>query len=563
MFSKAKVIDQGSAKPDYGFSGGFLVVVRNIGKSLIYPIAILPFAAILMRFGILFEQIGTDTSGVHDTFIYWFGFIIQVPGTTIFNNLGLIFGVGVAFGFAKDHRGEAALVGLVAYLILIGLVEAEDSLPYLIYHNVMTVEGDNGLYYSKLLYLVPIEGTSEGIWLLDLGVFGGMEAGLISAYCYNRYSNVKLPSAFSFFSGRRFVPIVVISVMIVVSCLTAVIWPWFQVALVLIAVQIVKVPCLGAGLYAFLNRLLVPFGLHQVLNIFFFFQMPITLNGDQIMVYDSQTNELVPLLGDINAYMQAGNIYLNGLQVGDLTLEGGSEQIWAVLDGAHVGAFQTGFFPIIMGGVPGIAIAMSLRAEGQYRKQVTTFMISSAFIAFFIGVTEPIEYSFMFISPILYFSYAVLSGIVAAATVATGISFGFGFFSGFIDLMASIPTANNLYGVQHPDAFGGLPIIIMLGMIIAAFLAYFLLGWIFIKAFDIASPGRKGNMSGIVSDEDQKKSKKKVPDPIKKGEINNLKTKKVDVNQNKNELDKQGSKSKTYNALQKEIWREFVSKFCN
>ncbi|NOQ50337.1 MAG: hypothetical protein GQ557_01560 [Mycoplasmataceae bacterium] len=488
--------DLGSAKPDYGFSGGFLTVVQNIGKSLVYPIAVLPMAAILLRFGVMFESIGTTTladgTKVTSSFMYWLGFIMQTPGSAVFDNLPLIFAIGVAFGFSKDHRGEVALVGAIAYLVLFGLVQSENSLSYLFYHNVLQDDFGN----SQLLFITPAadgEAVGDPVWLLNLGVFGGIEAGLISAYCYNRWSDTQLNPALGFFSGRRFVPMVVILVMIGVSFATAAIWPWFQIILVEISLGVVAIPWLGAGFYAFANRLLLPFGLHQVLNTFFWFQMPITAYGQQVFYLDPLTGDWIPLFGDINAFISAGTYVSDGIQLANHLDEPPitGDPAWLILQDANVGTFQTGFFPIMMGGVPAIALAMAYRADGENRKSVMAFMFTGAMVAFLTGITEPIEYSFMFISPVLYFSYAVLSGIIASITVATQISFGFGFSAGLIDFIVSIQTAANL----SPSGYWS--ILIMLSLITLAFPLYFLLGYFIIGKFEVATPGRLGNMTGV------------------------------------------------------------------
>ncbi len=538
---KSKVIDQGSAKPDYGFSGGFLTVIQNIGKALVYPVAVLPFAALLMRIGIVFENLGT-TDGVHETFLYWFGFCMQVPGSAVFDNLPVIFAMGVSFGFAKDHRGEAAVVAAIAYFIIIGLVQNEGSLTSLIYHNVLTTDvyaanPEFGVVdgapeyifvdsYSKLLYLTPNvlndadQVIGEPVWLLNLGVFAGIEAGLISAYCYNRWSDTQLPPALGFFSGRRFVPMVIISVMIAVSFATAIIWPWFQIILIEISLGLVYIPWLGAGAFAFINRLLLPFGLHNILNTFFYFQMPITYEGQQVMFVSRDAaygiTGTAPLLGDLNAYINAGDLAYNGIYVPGMEGEmipgtdipfswttpqsaATGTDAYIVMSGAHVGAFETGYFPVLMAGVPAVALAMAWKADKEFKKPVMAFMAAGAAVAFISGITEPVEYSFMFISPILYFSYAVLSGFMAAITVATGISFSYGFSAGLIDLIASVPTSGNLFQVAHPEAFMGWPLLIMVVLLVFSFCCYFALGYFFIEWFKIPTPGRMGNMTAVPS----------------------------------------------------------------
>lgn len=228
----------------------FLSFLQKIGKSLVYPIAVLPAAALALRIGDAISGAGEMYSG-----IWWFGWIIETPGAIIFDNLAMIFGVGVAFGLAKDHRGEAALVGLIGYLGLVALVQNEHSLTSLIYDNVLTKDG-----YSQLLYYVTEVTNPDGTttvyatWLLNLGVFGGIAMGILAAWLYNKFSDIQLPKALGFFSGRRFVPMVMLFATLLFSFLMAIIWPWFQLALVELAYGLLYIPWLGGG---YILRLIV------------------------------------------------------------------------------------------------------------------------------------------------------------------------------------------------------------------------------------------------------------------------------------------------------------------
>ncbi len=495
-------------KKAMSFGSSALNTLQQIGKSLVYPIAVLPAAALLLRVGTAIMEAGDEN--IQD-FVYWLGWIIQAPGSIVFDNLAAIFGIGVAFGFAKDHRGEAALVGFLGYLVIVKMVQSEGSLTTLIYGSVMTETsyiitdtGIKAIEYSTLLYIVPFTGNAvdgggiEGVWLTNLGVFGGITAGLLAALLYNKYSDIQLHPALGFFSGRRFVPIVALVVFAGLSFGLALIWPWLQYLLVLISEGIVSQPEIGAGIYAFLNRLLIPFGLHQVLNVFFWFQVPITLDGYQIF-YLVEGSSPVPMLGDIDAFLTAGSVAINGIIIPghpdyiDATLTG--DDAYGALSEANVGVFQTGFFPIMMFGVPAVALAIGMSAEKDHRKNVLLFMGSAAFVSFLTGITEPVEFTFMFISPILYFSYSLLSGVVASLTILTGVSFGFGFSAGAIDLFLSLPTAAEL----STGIFSGYLSILAIFMVgILAFPVYYLLTFYIIKYFDLATPGRKDNLVGVV-----------------------------------------------------------------
>ncbi|BDV03283.1 MAG: hypothetical protein HPPSJP_0040 [Candidatus Hepatoplasma scabrum] len=486
----------------------FLSFLQKIGKSLVFPIAVLPAAALALRIGDAISSAGEQYSA-----IWWFGWIIETPGSIVFDNLPMIFGVGVAFGLAKDHRGEAAMVGLIGYLGLVALVQNEHSLSSLIYDNVLTKDG-----YSQLLYYVteitdPLTGETEiyATWLLNLGVFGGIAMGLIAAWLYNKYSDIKLPKALGFFSGRRFVPMAMLLVVVAFSFLMAIIWPWFQLALVELAYGLLYIPWLGSGIYVGINRLLIPTGLHQVLNVFFWFQMPITWEGNQIFILQTGidgSQSFVPLFGDINAFLEAGSdvtIMIPGVTSPDGV---SGDEAFKYLQEANVGAFQVGFFPIMMFGLPAVGLAIASQSESEYRKSVYAFMISAGAVSFLTGITEPLEFSFMFVSPLLYLFYSILSGIVASITVATGASFGFGFSAGVIDFGLSVPNSLNLsHGIsEYANGWGGVINVLLIGLIVAPI--YYFMTIFMIKKFNLATPGRGGNVSGIVDLENENEEKK-------------------------------------------------------
>jgi len=277
-----------------------LANLQKLGKSLMFPIAILPFAALLNRFGSLAQELNPIVDGVRNAG-NWVGLIISTPGAIVFNNLPLFFAIGVAFGLSKDNRGEAALVGAVLYFALVFFL-SENGLAGLFYRNVLTMDywtqDANGNYqlvqgFSQLFY-VPVfdqidplgtgHGSLEvvgGTYILDIGVLGGIISGVMSAYLYNKFRDIKLPQALSFFGGRRFVPMMVMIVSLPLAFLFAAIWPWIQLGLVRFG-QILSsgdswaIP--GAFLYALINRFIQPFGLHHIINTFLWFQLPIEGN---------------------------------------------------------------------------------------------------------------------------------------------------------------------------------------------------------------------------------------------------------------------------------------------
>jgi PTS system N-acetylglucosamine-specific IIC component len=528
----------------------FLTLLQELGKTLQFPIAMLPFAAILNRFGALGIQYTsmTDNDGVfHITnqVGYWISFIIQKPGGVAFDNLPLMFAIGVAFGLAKDHRGEVALVGALFYLILAAMTGAAGTLPEMIYKNVLTFNANpnvinftadqisalnssiadidalknmtvdqitdltktTGLTVGQLadipfmtgllnwshnlatgaalnytwgdaasfssLFYVPVKDGASGIvtgsaYVLNIGVLGGIVAGGLSAFLYNRLKDIKLPTALSFFGGRRFVPMVAMVASIGVALIFAIVWPWIQWVLMKMGQAVadpenpaVAVP--GTMLYAFLNRILLPFGLHQILNTLFWFQLPV--NGDVIKSFSGEvmdTNKWVN--GDINAFTA-------GIST--------------------AGLFQSGFFPVMMGGVPAIAVAMIFTAKKENRKQVAGFLGGVAAVAFLSGITEPVEFSFVFLSPLLLVIHAGLTAIFVGITTGMHIQVGFGFSAGLIDYCISFAQswgmANHATGVYHvtSNPLWILPLAALAGVV------WFFVFYFSIKGLKVMTPGRE------------------------------------------------------------------------
>ncbi len=511
-----------------------LSLMQNIGKSLVFPIATLPAAALLLRIGVFIQSFGDVAGNGGEQFAYWLGFIMSTPGAAVFDNMPIIFGIGVAFGFAKENRGEVALVGAIAYFALIGLAQNEGSLTELIYGNVNLGKGvvmPDGTFHSDLLYLNIVDSSGAVLasaWLMNFGVFGGILTGLVTAVIYNQFADVRLHPALGFFSGRRFVPIVTLFLMILVALGMAVIWPWINLGLVWFSIGISFIPALGAGLYAFVNRLLIPFGLHQVLNTYFWFQSPIVVDGGyQVMmgVFDTATKgwSWNPVLGDINAFadITSGSIWqINGeayqLTFGTLgthasfikgtvdettgifTAGADKTNYISLLQSSNIGMYQAGFYPTMMFGLPAVAIAMAVRAEDDYKKQVWAFMIAGSVVAFLTGITEPLEFAFMFISPIIYLIYAALSGVWAFIVVLFGISNGFGFSAGMIDWLISLLGGG--IGVLSKHGLWANLELFLIGAL-AAVVNFFVV-WFLIDKLNIATPGRNGNYAGLSGDED-------------------------------------------------------------
>lgn len=373
---------------------GFL---QRIGKALMLPIAVLPAAGLLLRFG------QPDLLNIP---------FIANAGNAVFANLALIFAIGVAMGFAKDSNGAAALSGAIGYLVL-------------------------------------TQGTLAIDKNINMGVLGGILTGIISGLLYNRFHNIKLPEWLGFFSGRRFVPIITSVTMVIIAGIAGFIWPPIQDAINGVGNWIIGLGALGAGIFGILNRLLIPLGLHHVLNSLFWFQFG-TFQGKS---------------GDIARFF-----------AGDPT----------------AGTYMTGFFPIMMFGLPGAALAIIAAAKKEKRKAIAGMFIGVALTSFITGITEPIEFAFMFIAPLLYGIHALLTGLSFVIVTLLGIKDGFTFSAGAIDYILNFNIA------QKPL------LLLLVGLIYGV--VYFVVFYGVIKAFNIKTPGRE--------DEEEESEEKEITESV-------------------------------------------------
>ncbi|HBR0867173.1 PTS N-acetyl glucosamine transporter subunit IIABC [Klebsiella pneumoniae] len=373
---------------------------QRLGRALQLPIAVLPVAALLLRFG------QPDLLNVP--------FIAQAGGA-IFDNLALIFAIGVASSWSKDNAGSAALAGAVGYFVM-----------------------------TKAMVTINPE--------INMGVLAGIITGLVAGAVYNRWAGIKLPDFLSFFGGKRFVPIATGFFCLILAAIFGYVWPPVQHAIHSGGEWIVSAGALGSGIFGFINRLLIPTGLHQVLNTIAWFQIGEFTNAAGAVFH-----------GDINRFY-----------AGDGT----------------AGMFMSGFFPIMMFGLPGAALAMYLAAPKARRPMVGGMLLSVAITAFLAGVTEPLEFLFMFLAPLLYLLHAVLTGISLFIATALGIHAGFSFSAGAIDyvLMYSLPAASkNVW--------------MLLVMGVVFFFVYFLLFSAVIRMFNLKTPGREDKAADVVTEE--------------------------------------------------------------
>ena len=402
--------------------------LQKLGKALMLPVACLPICGILMGIGYWLAPAVMGAAGPTEGLAYVVGFFLVKAGGALIDNMAILFAIGVAVGLAEESDGTAGLAGLVSWLMITTLLSSGSVAaiaPAMVENEV------NAVAFSKIA-----------------NPFTGILAGIIGAVCYNKFKGTKLPDVLAFFSGKRSVAIVTGLVSIVVSAILLFVWPLLFGALVAVGNAIKGMGVVGVGLYAFLNRLLIPTGLHHALNNVFWFD---TIG-----------------LGDLTAYWGA-------LIEGD-TMANGTVINWSV------GSYMAGFFPCMMFGIPGAALAMIQTAKSNKRKATIGIVGAAAVCAFLCGVTEPFEFAFMFLAFPLYIVYAALYGIFASITVALGFRAGFCFSAGATDLLfgASLPAAANYW--------------VMIPMGLAAFVVFYLVFRFAITKWNLKTPGREDDV---------------------------------------------------------------------
>ena len=402
--------------------------LQKLGKALMLPVAVLPICGILMGIGYLLcpaTMQGGDIEGV----VPLIGLFLVKAGGALIDNMAILFAIGVGVGMSEKNDGTGGIAALASWLMMTTLLSTG------VVTTIIPAIADNA---TKTLAFDKIQNP-----------FIGILAGVIGAMCYNKFKDTKLPDWLSFFSGKRCVAIVAGVVSIVVSAILLLVWPLLFTGLVSLGEGIAKLGVVGAGIYAFLNRLLIPTGLHHALNNVFWFD---TIG-----------------LGDLQHFW-AG--------------ETSADVSWSL------GMYMSGFFPCMMFGIPGAALAMIKTAKSNKKKVAIGLVASAALCAFICGVTEPFEFGFMFLAPGLYVIYALLYGIFTMVTVALGFRAGFSFSAGAMDLLfsASLPAAAKTW------------LIIPLG--IAAFIVFYFVFYFAITKFDLKTPGRE--------DDDDVEAEKKV-----------------------------------------------------
>ncbi len=341
--------------------------LQRLGKSLMLPVAVLPVAGILMGIGYWIDPSGWGANSIAAAFLI-------KAGAAIIDNMPILFAIGVGVGMAHDKDGTSAIAALVSWLMLTTLLSPGAVQMFTRVSDIAAVDPA----FSK------IQNT-----------FIGILTGLIGSACYNKFKNTKLPDALAFFSGKRSVAIITGFITIIVSLILFFIWPFVYGALIAFGKAIISTGALGAGIYAFFNRLLIPLGLHHALNQVFW--------------------------QDIAGITDIGKFWG--------TVEGGVR--------GQTGMYMAGFFPVMMYGLPGAALAMYHTAKDNKKKIAAGLLMSAALCSFLTGVTEPLEFSFMFLEPVLYVIHALLTGISAFIVALLPTRAGFNFSAGLIDFILS------------------------------------------------------------------------------------------------------------------------------
>ncbi|HIW34237.1 MAG TPA: PTS transporter subunit EIIC [Candidatus Paenibacillus intestinavium] len=384
--------------------------LQSIGKSLMLPVAVLPAAAILLRFGKIDYASDFHLGSVGIWLNTYIAPFLDAGGSAIFDNLPLIFAISIGIGIGGD--AVAVLSALIAYLVM-----------EFVFREVTVVFSD----------WPALEGE------LNMGVMGGIIAGLLASYFYKRFHQIKLPDWLGFFSGKRFVPIITSVAMVFIAIGLGLIWGSIQATFNSLGQHMTDLGGISAFVYSTLNRLLIPFGLHHVLNNIVWFQV-----GTYVDVTGHSYQ------GDIDRFF------------------GGDPQ---------AGLYMTGFFPIMMFALPAAALAIVHTAKKENKKYISSIFISAALASFLTGITEPLEFAFMFTAPLLYAAHAVLTGISAFVVAELGMRLGFGFSAGFIDYVLNYPLA------EKPL------LLIPVGLIFAV--VYYTLFRFMIVKFNIMTPGRE------------------------------------------------------------------------
>ena len=427
------------------FSGAFSVLQR-VGKAFMLPIALLPIAGLLLGIGASFTNITTleayNLIGIMGpgTFLYSVFTLLASVGTVVFDNLPIIFAMGVALGMAENEKATATLSAAISFFVMHKTI-----------NSLLVITGklnDGSMQEGTIANVVGIDS-------LQMGVFGGIIVGLGVAYLTNRFYKIRLPNVVSFFGGTRFVPIISTLVYILVGVLMFFLWPLVQNGIYALGDLVLRSGYAGTLIYGFIERILIPFGLHHV------FYLPFWQTGlggsaliDGVMVYGAQ------------------NIFF-------AELASPNTQVFSV----SATRFMSGKFPFMIFGLPGAALAMYSCAKDSKKKVAGGLLLSAALTAMLTGITEPIEFTFLFVAPILYVIHSVLAGLSYMLMHVLGVGVGMTFSGGIIDL--------TLFGILQGNEKTNWVMILLVGIIY--FFVYFMLFRFLILRRNYATPGREAD----------------------------------------------------------------------
>lgn len=419
-------------------------VLQRVGRSFMLPIALLPIAGLLLGVGAsltnaaMIESYGLENVLGEGTILNSILTVLSAVGSIIFDNLPIIFAMGVALGMAESEKATATLSAAIAFFVMHATISTLLTLTGKI--------GDGTLHEGSVADVV-------GITSLQMGVFGGIIVGLGVAALHNKFYKIKLPTVISFFGGTRFVPIISTVVYVVVGAVMFFVWPFIQEGIFGLGNLVLNSGYIGTAVYGFIERILIPFGLHHVFYLPFW-----------------QTGVGGSAVVDGTLIMGAQNIFF-------AELGSASTDVFSV----SATRFMSGKFPFMIFGLPGAALAMYTCAKSKKRKVAGGLLLSASLTAMLTGITEPIEFTFLFVAPVLYFFHSLLAGLSYMLTHVFNVGVGMTFSGGIIDLL--------LFGVLQGNEKTGWVAIIPLGIVY--FIVYFLLFRFMIRKFDYITPGRE------------------------------------------------------------------------
>ena len=444
--------------------------LQRIGKAIMLPIAALPIAGILLGVGGALLGIAglSNAPAIYEPLIAFVNIpavtavltVMKNIGDIVFGNLPVLFAVGVAVGLAKKDKGTAALASVFGFIVMNQVVSTLLALGAT-QLGVLTPDavGDYGTYVT----------TNLGIFTLNMSVFGGIITGIVTALLHNRFCTIQLPPVIGFFSGARFVPIITSLTMALVGALLAFAWPVVQDGIGMLSTFVKNAGALGTFLYGLIERALIPFGLHHVFYTPFW--------------YGSFVEANVLVNGSVQTVAGANTAYF--VQLSSMTdLVGASASTMSEIVSGTT-RFMAGKFPLMMFGLPGAALAMYKAANPSKRKVVGSLLATAALTSFLTGITEPLEFTFLFVAPILYVIHCVFAGLAYMLMGVLNVFIGMTFSGGFIDYA--------LFGLLPAGA--GVPTkwltVILVGIVY--FVVYYFVFYFMITKLNLKTPGRDEN----------------------------------------------------------------------